>query len=93
MKAVTEYTPLGESKNASAGTPYVCTCVFLSDSYLVFPRIKNVVLQQPTLTFTFDETQLSSMVYLDKFLLMQYIVSVPDTNTKKKMSLGIWRGG
>lgn len=55
---------------------------FLSENYLVFPRMKNVVLQQPTLTFTFDETPPSSVVCLDKVLLMQYIVSAPDTNTK-----------
>ena len=60
----------------------------------MFPRIRNVVLQQPTLIFTFDETPPSSVVCLDKVLLMQYIVSVPDTIYKeKKMSLGIWRGG
>lgn len=67
--------------------------VFL-ESYLVFPKIKSIVLQQPTLTFTFDETQLSSMVYLDKLLLMQYIVSVPDTNAKKrKCRLGFGEEG
>ena len=44
--------------------------------------MKSVVLQQPTLTFTFDETPPSSVVCLDKVLLMQYIVSVPDTNAK-----------
>ena len=55
----------------------------LSERYLVFPRVKNIVLQQPTLTFTFDATQLTSVVYLDKFILMRYHVSVLDTNTEK----------
>ena len=33
------------------------------------------------------------MVYLDKFLLMQHIVSVPNTNTNKKCRLGFGEEG
>ena len=35
------------------------------------------------LTFAFDATQLTLAIYLDRYLLMRYDVSVPDTNTEK----------
>ena len=38
----------------------------------------------PPLTFAFDATQLTLAVYLDRYLLMRYDVSVPDTNTGKE---------
>ena len=36
------------------------------------------------LTLAFDATQLALTTYLDRYLLMRYDVSVPDTNTGKE---------